>query len=98
MFWWVDLKKVVAIIAVAVVAIVVFVTFLDLPKAHPTPPTATTQMPIQKGDYTAKLRIVGGKCTIRVDTPPVPYNVAWPWVHPNLTSPGAGGYYAYLLY
>jgi len=97
MLWWVDLKKVVAIIAVAVVAIVAFVAFLDLPKAHQTPPTATMQMPMQKGDYTAKLRIVGNKCIIRVDTPPVPYNIVWPWVHPNLTSPGAGGYYAYLL-
>lgn len=62
MLWWLDLKKVAAIIAVAVVVIVAFVTLLNLPEARSTPPMATTQMPVQKGNYISKLRVVRDKC------------------------------------
>jgi len=55
------------------------------------------QQPQSKLDYTVRLRVIGDRCIIRVDTPPLPYSIRWPWVPPNFTAPGAGGYYAYLL-
>jgi len=99
MLWWVDLKKVAVAVAAVVAIVVAFIIFLHPSEVRPTPPAVVTQTPTlqQKVDYTAKLRVVGEKCVIRVDVPPVPYDITWPWIHPNFTLQGAGGYYAYLL-
>jgi len=97
--WW-DLKKVIAIVAIiAVAAVISVMTFLGSPGVKTQ--TVTITVPVsqhgQKLDYVVKLRVVGDRCIIRVDTPPIPYSIRWPWVPQNFTSSGAGGYYAYLL-
>jgi len=103
MLWWLDLKKVAiagAIVVAIIAALIIFLHPSEAPPTVTTQPPAVTAQPLtlqQRVNYVAKLRVVGEKCIIRVDVPPVPYDIRWPWIHPNLTSQGAGGYYAYLL-
>jgi len=96
LIWW-DLKKV-AVITIVGSAIIAVIMMFVLPGFNSAKqPTINVNTTSNVGGYVAKLRVVGDLCIIRIDPPPVPYDVNWTLISPEFTSPGAGGYYAYLL-
>jgi len=99
LIWW-DLKKVVILVGTVVAIAVIILLWLGTSSEMQIPQKVDGSYSYiqQKGlTNVVKLRVAGDVCMIRIDTPPVPYDVNWTLISPEFTSPGAGGYYAYLL-
>jgi len=99
--WLWDWKKVGMVISVLIiigVVVLMFNPFADKTILRPSDTTAYRKLNQPFVDLVATLRKSDDLCIIHVPLPPIPNTeIGWHWGNENVTSPGAGGYYAYML-